>query len=54
MNLNIILNTEFLSVIIETEAQNEEEALLQAKKLYNDKKIIIDYNNLVELEITHI
>lgn len=42
---------EFLSKIIEVEAENIEEAVTKVKKLYQDEEIVLDSEDYVTTEI---
>jgi len=42
---------EFLSKIIEVEAENIEEAVTKVKKLYKDEEIVLDSEDYVTTEI---
>ena len=47
-----VLVKETLLANVTIEAESEEEALEKAQEMYNGEEIILDYNNLVDLEIT--
>lgn len=47
-----VLVKETLLANVTIEAESEEEALEKAQEMYNGEEIILDYNNLVNLEIT--
>lgn len=43
--------TEYLTKIINIEAETEEEAYDKAKELYNNEEVILDYNDITQTEI---
>lgn len=42
---------EFLSEIVEVEAENIDEAISKVKEMYRAEEIVLDYNNCVTTEI---